>query len=153
MKAFESLVGSSTRAAIENNLKIKQVIASLVPATAMAHIVFCRLEGGRLRVTVDNAAWVAKLRFSERLLITALKAEKKDIHTISWHIAPVEQPITRSTRRTANKPHPRSAAMVDALANSSEALSANHDSKQQTDVTGDRLRQELLKLAAKLRQS
>lgn len=151
MKAFENLIAVQTRAAITQNNHIKQLISRIVPASSAAHIEFCRIEGGRLRVTVDNAAWIAKLRFSERQLIQALRAEKLDVHTASWHVAPIDNPKPRVTLRTPNELSSRSAAALTALA------AATTDDPQQAPIiktteSGEKLRQELLKLASKLRE-
>lgn len=155
MKSFEKLITAKTRAAISENNHIKQVISRIVPASSAAHIEFCRIEGGRLRVTVDNAAWVAKLRFSERPMIQALKAEKLDVHTASWHVAPVDRPPTRVTLREPNELSSRSAAALVALAKATTDDMDDHSyecSAVKTTESGEKLRQELLKLAAKLRE-
>lgn len=151
MKTFENLITAKTREAITQNNHIKQVISRIVPASSAAHIEFCRIEGGRLRVTVDSAAWIAKLRFSERQLIQALRAEKLDVHTASWHVAPIDKPKPRVTLRTPNELSLRSAASLTALA-AATTDNPHQSSIVKTTESGERLRQELLKLAAKLRE-
>jgi len=151
MKSFENLITAQTKAAITQNNHIKQVISQIVPASSAAHIEFCRIEGGRLRVTVDSAAWIAKLRFSERQLIQALRSEKLDVHTASWHVAPIDNPKPRVTLRQPNELSPLSAKALTALA------AATTDDPIQSPIvktteSGQKLRQELLKLAAKLRE-
>ena len=140
MKSFNSLVDQSARTAIRDDHQIKQVISQIVPATTLSHIEFCRLEGGRLRLTVDNAAWVAKLRFSERQLIDTLRATGLDVHTVSFHVSPAEKPILRTTKRQANQLSKRSATT---LTQAAEAIGG--------EDKDDSLRQELLKLAARLK--
>lgn len=140
MKSFNSLINSSARTAIRDDRQIKQVISRIVPSTTASHIEFCRLEGGRLRITVDNAAWVAKLRFSERHLVDTLRAAGLDAHTVSFHVSPAEKPIVRTTIRKANMPSRRSAI---ALEQAALAIGGSNED--------DSLRQELLKLAAKIR--
>ena len=139
MKPFNSLVDESARTAIRDDCQIRQLISRIVPATTLAHIEFCRLQGGRLRLTIDNAAWVPKLRFSERQLVDTLRATGLDVHTISFHVSPAEKPVNRTTCRKANQPSSRSAAALTQAAN---AIGNEDDD--------DSLRQELLKLAAKL---
>ena len=155
MKSFDKLITAKTRAAISQNNHIKQVISRIVPASSAAHIEFCRIEGGRLRVTVDNAAWVAKLRFSERAMVQALRTEKLDVHTISWHVAPLEKPQARVTLRQPNELSARSAAALTALADTTTDDEEEHTytaTAVKTTESGEKLRQELLKLAAKLRE-
>ena len=156
MKSFSNLINAQTRAAISQNNHIKQVISRIVPASSAAHIEFCRIEGGRLRVTVDSSAWIAKLRFSERQIIQALRAEKLDVHTTSWHVAPEEKPKTRVTVREPNVLSSRSAAALTALARATTDDDVEdypyECSAVKTTESGEKLRQELLKLAAKLRE-
>lgn len=151
MKSFDTLVTAQARSAMKENNHIKQVISQIVPASSAAHIEFCRVEGGRLRVTVDNAAWIAKLRFGERQLVKALRAEKFDVHTVSWHVSPEEKPIPRITRRTANPLTKKSTDAIKALAALTEG-SENENAENPMSGSGEKLRQELLKLASKLRE-
>lgn len=173
MKSLNSLIGKTTRTAIQQDRRIRQLISQIVPARALAHIEFCRLEGGRLRLTVDSAAWVSKLRFSERQIISALRQEKLDAHTISVHVSPAEKPTTRVTLRKPNETSEQAAIAIHKLAESALAddqgpafrveehtngrrlRSAESLAKSRscTSGSGDKLRQELLKLAEKLRNS
>ncbi len=100
---------------MQQDRHIKQVISRIVPATTLAHIQFCRIEGGRMRITVDNASWIAKLRFSERQILDAIRDEKLDAITMSFHVVPAETPVTRTTSRTANR---TSSAAARAIADS-----------------------------------
>lgn len=142
MKSFNTLVGKTTRAAIASDRQIKQVISRIVPSSTLTHIQFCRLEGGRVRITVDSSAWVSRLRFSERQIIDALRGQRFDVHTASYHVAPDETPSARKTLRTAQRTQTGSASLE-------AAASAVADSEDGGD---DRLRQELLKLARTLRE-
>ena len=151
MKSFDTLITAQARTAIKENNHIKQVISQIVPATSVAHIEFCRVEGGRLRVTVDNAAWIAKLRFGERQLVRALRAENFDVHTVSWHVSPAEKPVPRVTRRAANPLTKKSAEALTALAAADQSAPEKGSSEPMSE-SGEKLRLELLKLAAKLKQ-
>ncbi len=151
MKSFDTLITAQARTAIKENNHIKQVISQIVPATSVAHIEFCRVEGGRLRVTVDNAAWIAKLRFGERQLVRALRAENFDVHTVSWHVSPAEKPVPRVTRRAANPLTKKSAEALTALA-AADQSATEKGSREPMSESGEKLRLELLKLAAKLKQ-
>lgn len=113
MKSFDSLIGPATRAAMRDDRRIRDVISRIVPAETAGHVTFCRLAGRQLRVTVDGAAWVAKLRFSERTLLAALLREGLDVRTVSWHVAPAKRPSGRETaRRSALTASPRAARAV-----------------------------------------
>lgn len=109
----------------------------------MEHIEFCRIEGGRLRITIDSAAWIPKLRFSEQQLISAIRERHSDTHTISYHVSPERRPLVSKTFRSAEKARGASAA-IEAAANAVADKSVEGGD-------GDKLRQELLKLAKTLR--
>ena len=146
---------------MQQDRHIKQVISRIVPATTLAHIQFCRIEGGRMRVTVDNASWVAKLRFSERQILDAMRDEKLDAITMSFHVVPAESPIARTTTRTVNR---TSSAAARAIANLAASADSSREPTLPTEPSDtpqkrtivrqgdDRLRQELLKLAARLKE-
>jgi len=116
MKSIDGLIGADTSAALRDAERIGQLVSRNVPARAAERIVFCRLVEGRLRIVVDSAAWVARLRFTERQLGQALIAEGLQVRQISWHVAPPEarpRPIRRKARRPED---PRVARHVRAIA-------------------------------------
>jgi len=122
MKSFETLVGGTTLAMLRENRRIQKLISQIVPAQTLDHMEFCRLEGGRLRITVDSAVWVSKFRFLERQIIGVLRAEKLDAHTLSFHIAPRQIPDLRKTRRTAQGSMRAASSMDDAAKSVSREL-------------------------------
>jgi len=138
MKSFDKLVQASTRRAIQHDHQIKRLISQIVPVNAHAHVEFCRLEGGRLRITVDSAAWITRLRFINSQLIDTLRANNLDCHTVSYHVSPPDRPAERRSVRNAEK------AVKGAASIESAALLVSAD-------PDDSLRQELLKLAKALR--
>ena len=120
MKTFNDLISTTARRAMQDDRRIRRLISRIVPADALAHIQFCRFDSRVLRITVDNAAWLSRLRFSERLLIDALRRDDIDADTISWHVA-VEKPVNtcrESTRKVSTGASSRSAAIVRATAES-----------------------------------
>jgi|GEM_PF-786433 len=141
MKSFDTLVAKTTRTAIADDRQIKQVISRIVPAKTMAHIEFCRVEGGRMRLTVDSAAWISRIRFIESQIIDALRSNNIDSHTISYHVSPETTPVMRKTVRLAERT-PSAAAAMEAA-----AMAVTDET-----VEDDKLRQELLKLARTLRE-
>lgn len=118
---------------------VKRVISRIVPSSTLTHIQFCRVEGGRLRLTVGSAAWIARLRFSERQIIDGLRKEKVDCHTISYHVAPDERPHVRKTVRQP--------LVAPNAGNRVEEIVC-----KMPETGDDRLRQELLKLARTLKK-
>ena len=75
------------------------MISRIVPAEALAHVSFCRVAGRQLRITLDNAAWIPRLRFGERQLLAALAREGMDVRTVSWHVTPAKPPSARTPAR------------------------------------------------------
>ena len=93
--------------------RIRGVISRIVPADALEHVMFCRLRERQLRVTLDSAAWIPRLRFSERQLLAALARDGLEARTVSWHVTPVKRPAPRETRRRdANAGSARAARAV-----------------------------------------
>ena len=114
-----------------------------------------------MRVSVDNASWIAKLRFSERQILDAMRDEKLDAITMSFHVVPAETPVARTTSRTANRTSSAAAQAMAILAASTDHsrepknpadLSCSPSKKSIVRKGDDRLRQELLKLAARLKE-
>ena len=152
MKKLNTLINAATQVTVRENQRIRQMVSRIVPANSLAHIQFCRLEGGRLRVTVDSAAWIARLRFNERQLIDELRAGKLEVHTISWHVAADEKPKPRITQRKANALSKRSAESLIAVAEMTRDNNDCADPHARGEPASDKLRLELLKLAAKLKE-
>jgi len=96
---------------------------------------------------------VAKLRFCERQIIRALRLKKLDVHTTSWHVSAAEKPVTRTTKRRANSLGAQTAESLAELAKEAETIDGSPHKKNSVVETdsGAKLREELLKLAAKLR--
>jgi len=98
MRTFDTLIGPAARAAMREDRRIREVISRIVPADSLAHVTFCRAEGRQLKVTMDSAAWIPKLRFCERSLLTALAIDGLELRTVTWHVAPAAEPVGRRTR-------------------------------------------------------
>jgi len=125
MKSFDSLIGPAAHAAMRDDRRIRAVISRIVPAGALEHVTFCRLAGRQLKVTLDGAAWIPKLRFTERTLLAALIRDGMDVRGVSWHVTPARNPRGRETAtRHAVTASPRAARAVlsaaDDLAASSD---------------------------------
>ena len=136
MKPFDSLIGPAARAAMGEDRRIRGVISRIVPAEALAHVMFCRLTERQLRVTLDSAAWIARLRFSERQLLAALARDGLEARTVSWHVSPVSRPAPRETRRRE--------------ANTASAQAARAVLSAARDVDDEELAAQLRRVAARL---
>lgn len=101
MKSFDSLIGPATRAAMRDDRRIRAMISRIVPEEALAHVTFCRVAGRQLRVTLDSAAWIPRLRFNERRLLAELARDGIDVRTVSWHVTPAKNPVVREPARRA----------------------------------------------------
>lgn len=132
MKPFDSLVESAARDAMRDDDRIRELISRTVPAEALGHIIFCRHVERQLRVTLDAAVWIPKLRFCERKMLAALVRGGYETRTISWHIAVVKPPTVRATtrRRTRGGSAQAARAILSAAAESRRARGGEALSRQ-----------------------
>lgn len=135
MKSFDSLIGPETRAALADAERLKSLVSRTMPPQAVDRLVFCRLQAHRLRLVLDSAAWVARLRFNERQMVRALSAEGLQIRQVSWHVAPPYVPPAPPTREARKPRDGRTAALVASVAE---------------DMDDDDLRRALTRLAERL---
>ncbi len=125
--------------AIHNDQQIRLLISQIVPKDALQHVQFCRLAGRILRVSVDNASWLSRMRFSASQLIDKLNENGMDVEQITWHVVPPRKvmPLRRKSLRKATSGSAKAAANIRASA---------------ADMRHDELRAALLKLAAHVDQ-
>ena len=142
MKSFESLVGPETRAALAEHERLMAAVSRCVPAAARAHLVHCRLADGRLRLVLDSASWVAKLRFEERQLLRALVAGGTRVRQVSWHVAPPDPAPLGVARRARARPPGRELPVP--------ARSAAHVASVAEALAGDEVGRALRGLAASM---
>lgn len=136
MKKFSELVDLDVKQAALNDRKIRQVIAQIMPPECLVHLQFCRIENRILKLTLDNASWLARLRFISRQLIDELNREGITIADVTWHVAPDK--ITVEPRPKVLRERARSEK-------SAKILSATALSMEEGD-----LKQALLKIAEQL---
>jgi len=119
MKSFDNIIqpelGESIRSAIRHDRRIQDLISRIVPVSTAEHIVFCRLHEERLRITVDNAVWLPRLRFMERQIIDILRAERLEVTSVSCHVMPEEKDAEISQRK-ANSASPNATSLINATA-------------------------------------
>ncbi len=129
---------------MQNARELHSVVTRNMPRGAAEHLLFCRLVDDRLRLTLDHAAWVAKLRFNERAMVRALARDGVRVKQVSWHVAPKE--VTRQRiSDPGDRARPPGAAAVARL----EALAAGFEADDASDPLGRSLRKLAGVLAAK----
>lgn len=173
MKSLANLLETKTIAIVRENQRLRQVISRIVPAATLDHLLFLRIEHGRLHITVDNAVWITQLRFSERQLLAEVQSVGNKVYTVRWHVAPGEVAQSRVTRRRANEASGNAVAQVAALAqqmtddgvaatveNDPGQAAGNPGTRVASDATedsvsaqSDRLGQALERLARNLKNS
>lgn len=116
MKSLHNLIDKATLAAMQQDRQIRLLISRIVPADTVSHILYCRLQSGRLRLTVDNANWVARLRFCERQIVSALREARMDVVTLSFHVTPAEREVSREPERHTPPRSASAARIVEELA-------------------------------------
>ncbi len=87
----------------------------------LAHVQFFRIEQRVIKITVDNASWLARLRFIARQIIDELNKDGLLIEHVTWHVTPASANVAPRERL----PQPRvgstkAAAVLSATANSME---------------------------------
>ena len=143
---------------MRDDRRIRSVISRIVPAPALEHVTFCRIAERRLRVTLDGAAWIPKLRFSERALLAALIRDGLDVHAVSWHVTPAKSPAGRETaKRSALTASPRAARAVLSAATAFEReggasvpRGAENAAAPEPDHSDDELTRQLRRMARNL---
>lgn len=136
MKKFSELVDLDVKQAVHDDRKIRQVIARIMPPESLARVQFCRIENRVLKLTLDNASWLARLRFVSRQLIDELNREGITVTDASWHVSPEKieaEPRPQTLRKRSRSK--ASASIVAATAN---------------DMEADELQRALLKIAEQL---
>ena len=135
MKSFDSLIDPETLVSVQRARELHAAVSRNMPPNAVPHLVFCRLVDDQIRLTLDHAAWVARLRFGERKLLKDLATEGIAVKRVSWHVAPPEQ------RRSGNRgvaTHPRKAQRPGpAAVENLRSLAADFEDG---DALGDSLR-------------
>lgn len=136
MKSVNQLMSARAQAAVRENERLLSVISRIVPAAVIPHICFCRLQEGVLKITLDNASWVSRLRFCKSQIVDELSAEFGQVADVTWHVLPTEiEPTKRTSKRPAIKKSNAAAKTMRRTAGS---------------VDDERLKQALLETAEKL---
>jgi len=138
MKKFNDLVDVDVKQALHDDRKIRQLVAQIMPPESLAHVQFCRIENRVLKVTLDNASWLARLRFISRQLIDELNRAGITVVDATWHVAP--EKIKVESRPMATRARSRSQASANILQATAEPMEA------------DELQRALLKMAGHMRK-
>lgn len=107
-----------------------------MPPDSLVHLQFCRIENRTLKLTLDNASWLARLRFISRQLVDELDQAGITVADVTWHVAP--EKITVEPRPKVLRERARSAKSAKILAATANAMEE------------DDLKQALLKIAEQL---
>lgn len=136
MKKFSELVDQDVKQALNDDRKIRQVIAQIMPPESLTHVQFCRIENRILKITLDNASWLARLRFIARQLIDELDRAGITVAEVSWHVAP---------EKTTVEPRPQMLRERSRSQTSANILQATAESME-----ADELQRALMKVAKQL---
>jgi len=121
MKTFNELVGVDAQRALRDDQTIRQIISRIMPAELLDHVQFCRIENRVLKLTLDNASLLARLRFSASQIIDELNRDGLSVVQATWHVAPEKisaEPRAQTLRKRARST--ASASIVQATAESME---------------------------------
>ena len=139
MKKFKDLVDLEMKQALRDDHKIRQLVAQIMPPESLAHVQFFRIENRVLKVTLDNASWLARLRFISRQLIDELNRAGITVVDTTWHVAP--EKIKVESRPKPTRDRQRSQTTANIL----QATAA--------PMEEDELQRALLKMANQMRKS
>ncbi len=123
MKKFNDLVDQEVKQALRDDHKIRQLVAQIMPPESLSHVQFCRIENRVLKITLDNASWLARLRFISRQLIDELSRAGITVVDITWHVAPEKNTV--EPRPIATRSRARSKASANILRATAESMEAD----------------------------
>ena len=122
---------------LQQHRDVYTVISRTVPAALLSDIQFCRIEDDVLRVTVSNAAVLARLRFSASQIIDDLASQNIQVNQVNWHVSreKVESAPRKQVAAAVKGADEKSAKLVESTAN---------------DMPDNDLKRALLKMAKNL---
>jgi len=138
MKNFSELVDVDVKQAVNDDRKIKSAIARVMPPESLGHVQFCRVENTTLKVTLDNAGWLARMRFGARQIINELHRDGISVTRTTWHVTP---------DRAQAQPRPLTLRQRSRSEHSANILKTTADA-----MDADELQRALLKVAEQLRK-
>ncbi|MGZ4978833.1 MAG: DciA family protein [Methylobacter sp.] len=120
---------------IEQQKQVLQCIHGVLPATIAQHALHCVINGKKLLVYTDTAAWASQLRFYNNAILAAIAPITKESVSIMQIKVRAETLQTMSPDRKPNIP---SAEKIELIRNHS------------LTVSDEQLKQALLRLSATL---
>ena len=137
MKPFTEISIPGAEKTLQVHRRVYTVISRTVPAALLSDIQFCRIENDVLRVTVSNAAVLARLRFSASQIIDDLANQGIQVNQVNWHV---------SREKVESAPRKKVAPAVKGL----DEKSAKLVESTAKDMPDDELKRALLKMAKNL---
>ncbi len=123
---------------IEQQNKILQRIREILPAAIAKHALHCVINGKKLLVYTDTAAWASQLRFYNTAILAAIAPITRD--TVSIMQIKVRLEILPEKLLPGRKP----------MIPSTEKIALIHE--QSLNTSDEQLKQSLLKLSATLKK-
>jgi hypothetical protein len=128
---------------IEQQKLVLQRIHAVLPATVAEHALHCVINGKKLLVYTDTAAWASQLRFYNSAIIAAIAPVTRESVSIMQIKIRMEPPLTErrpevEASLSSRKPNIPSAEKIEFIHNHS------------LTVSDEQLKQALLRLSATL---
>lgn len=103
MKDFTTLLAPEARQTIQLNRQLRAALTKCVPPAAISAVSLCRLENDQLHITLTSASWLSRLRFTERTILSEVRALNLTATKLKWHVLPgrVEPQRRESIRQEA----------------------------------------------------
>ncbi|MEE9332605.1 MAG: DciA family protein [Granulosicoccaceae bacterium] len=135
-KSTEISIPGATKT-LQEHRRVYTVISRTVPPALLSDIQFCRIENDVLRVTVSNAAVLARLRFSASQIIDDLARQNIQVNQVNWHV---------NREKVKSTPRKKVAAAVKGQ----DEKSAKIVESTAKDMPDDELKRALMKMAKNL---
>lgn len=103
MKDLNMLLAPSARQTLRLNQQLRTAFSHIMPAAALDAVALCRVENDELHITLTNASWLSRLRFSEKALLNEVAKLNLSANRIAWHVLPgrITPPRSPSIRQDA----------------------------------------------------
>jgi len=88
IKDLNLLLAPGARQTLRLNHQLRASFSHIMPVPALEAVALCRVENDCLHITLTNASWLSRLRFSEKALLTEVAKLNLSATRVKWHVLP-----------------------------------------------------------------
>lgn len=100
MKNITNVVNTDIYQVSKESNRLKQLVSQCMPVELAEQILFARIADQKLRITVSNSAWAARLRFHSREIMLKLAGSRTPVNDISVHVLPQNKTLKVAPRES-----------------------------------------------------